>query len=78
MFQTLKNAWKIADLKKKLLFTLLIVILYRLGAQIPVPYVNAELLENSANYFVGILEYMNWLSGSALSQATLFALSVSP
>ena len=78
MFQTLKNAWKIADLKKKLLFTLLIVILYRLGAQIPVPYINAELLENSASYFVGIFEYMNWLSGSALSQATLFALSVSP
>ena len=78
MFQTLKNAWKIADLKRKLLFTLLIVILYRLGAQIPVPYINAELLENSASYFVGIFEYMNWLSGSALSQATLFALSVSP
>ena len=78
MFQTLKNAWKIADLKKKLLFTLLIVILYRLGAQIPVPYINAELIENSASYFVGIFEYMNWLSGSALSQATLFALSVSP
>lgn len=78
MFQTLKNAWKIADLRKKLLFTLLIVILYRLGASVPVPYINAELIENSASYFVGIFEYMNWLSGSALSQATLFALSVSP
>ena len=78
MFQTLKNAWKIADLKKKLLFTLLIVILYRVGANIPVPFVKPEIFEAGATQLVGILEYMNWLSGGALSQATLFALSVSP
>ena len=78
MFQTLKNAWKITELRNKLLFTLLIIILYRVGANIPVPFINSELIENSANYFVGIFDYMNWLSGGALSQATLFALSVSP
>ena len=44
MFKTLKNAWGIADLKKKILFTLLIVVLYRLGANIPVPYVSSDLL----------------------------------
>ena len=47
MFESIKNAWKIADLKKKLLFTLMIIVLYRLGAVLPVPYVNQALLEGS-------------------------------
>ena len=78
MFQTLKNAWKIMDLRKKLLFTLLIVLLYRLGAQIPVPYISSAVIEGAAMQFSGILEYMDFLAGGALSQATLFALSVNP
>ena len=78
MFQTLKNAWKIKDLQNKLLFTLLIVILYRLGAQIPVPYIDASVLQSAGNQFTGILEYMDFIAGGALSQATLFALSVNP
>ena len=79
MFQTLKNAWKIADLKKKLLFTLLIVLLYRLGANIPVPYISPDVADTFAQYFNGsILGFMNIMAGGALSQATLFALSVSP
>ena len=78
MFQTLKNAWKIMDLRKKLLFTLLIVLLYRLGAQIPVPYISQAVFEGAAAQFTGILEYMDFLAGGALSQATLFALSVNP
>ena len=78
MLQTLKNAWKIVDLRKKLLFTLLIVLLYRLGAQIPVPYISHASFGGTAANLQGILEYMNLLSGGALSQATLFALSVSP
>lgn len=78
MLQTLKNGWKIPELKKKLLFTLMIIILYRIGAVIPVPYVNAEklnLLMQSSGSFFG---YLNHLSGDAFAQATLFALSVSP
>ena len=79
MFQTLKNAWKIKDLQNKLLFTLLIVILYRLGAQIPVPYINSAVIEGLGQQFSGsILGYMDIMAGGALSQATLFALSVSP
>ena len=79
MFQTLKNAWKIKDLQNKLLFTLLIVILYRLGAQIPVPYINSAVIEGLGQQFAGsILGYMDIMAGGALSQATLFALSVSP
>ena len=71
MIQTLKNAWKIPELKKKLLFTLLIVLLYRLGAQIPVPYIDASVLQSAGNQFTGILEYMDFIAGGALSQATL-------
>ena len=76
MLQTLKNAWKTPELKTKLLFTLLIVILYRLGSAVPVPWVNSDLvadaLSTSFNYAVQLL------AGDAFSQATLFALSVSP
>ena len=79
MFTTLKNAWRIPELKKKLLFTLFIIVLYRLGANILVPYVNPDLLE-TASFFSGgnILQFLNMLSGGALSQATLLALGVSP
>ncbi len=79
MLQTLKNAWKTPELKSKLLFTLLIVVLFRLGANIPIPWVDVNqgtLLELASNG--SILQYMNLLSGGAFTQATLFALSVSP
>ncbi len=79
MFQTLKNAWKIPELKNKLLFTLLIVVLYRLGSAIPLPWVNADLMQTYFNSQGGnALGWLNLLSGGALSRATLFALSVSP
>ena len=79
MFQTLKNAWKVPELKSKLLFTLLIVVLYRLGANIPVPYVSSEVLKYFKDATAGsIFQYMNLLSGDAFGKATLFALSVSP
>ncbi len=79
MFQTLKNAWKTPELKTKLLFTLVIVILYRLGANIPIPWVNPETVSSFATQTSGtVLEYLSLLSGGAMSQATLFALSVSP
>ncbi len=78
MFQTLKNAWKIKELQNKLLFTLLIVLLYRLGSQIPVPYINADLIQSASANFSGIFEYMDFIAGGALTQATLFALSVNP
>ena len=79
MFKTLKNAWRIPELKKKLLFTLLIIVLYRLGANIPVPYVSPDVLSTATNLFSGnILQFLNLLSGGALAQATLLALGVSP
>ncbi len=79
MFQTLKNAWKTPELKTKLLFTLIIVILYRLGASIMVPWINPAATTQYAETISGtVLEYLSILSGGAMSQATLFALSVSP
>ena len=77
MFQTFKNAWKIAELRSKILFTIVIVVLYRLGSVVPVPYVNSAMLE-SAFQDQGLFAYFNILSGQAFSQATLFALSISP
>ena len=78
MFQTLKNAWKIPELKNKILFTLMIVILYRLGSNLPMPWVNPEVFESYFNASGNALTWLNMLSGGALAQATLFALSVSP
>ncbi|MBQ7909231.1 MAG: preprotein translocase subunit SecY [Clostridia bacterium] len=78
MFQTLKNAWKIPELKNKILFTLMIVILYRLGSNLPMPWVNPAMFESYFNASGNALTWLNMLSGGALAQATLFALSVSP
>jgi len=77
VLKTLKNAWKIAELRSKLIFTLVVIVLYRLGSVIPVPFVNSEFLKGA---FDGnnIFTYFNLISGDALSKATLFALSISP
>ena len=75
MFQTLKNAWKTQELKTKLLFTLLIVILYRLGCSMPVPWVNSTLV---SEHFMNSFGAMQIIMGDAFTNATLFALSVSP
>ncbi len=80
MFKTLANAWKVPELKNKMIFTLIIVILYRIGANVPVPYVSSDALNYwfTTNASTSIFGYLNVLSGQAFSQATLFALSVSP
>ena len=78
MFQTLKNAWKIPELKSKILFTLMIIILYRLGSNLPMPWVNPDALQSMFGAGGSALSWWNTLSGGALAQATLFALSVSP
>ena len=80
MLQTLKNAWKIPELKSKLLFTLMIIVLYRLGASIPMPWISSVALDSFANQTMttGVMSWLNTLSGGAMGQATLFALSVSP
>ncbi|MBQ4065781.1 MAG: preprotein translocase subunit SecY [Clostridia bacterium] len=76
MFKTLANAWKIPDLKKKIVFTLIILLLYRLGSNIPVPFVNAFALQQTLGALSGSI--FDMLSGSGFTQAHLFALSISP
>ena len=76
MLQTLKNAWKVKDIRKKLLFVAFILVLYRVGTVIPVPFVDASNFD--AQFGDSMLGYMDTLSGGALSTATLFALGISP
>jgi len=76
MLQTLKNAWNTKEIRGKILFTLFILLLYRIGTVIPVPFVDAN--DFAATFSGTILDYMNTLSGGALGTATLFALGVSP
>ena len=80
MLDTLKNAWKIPELRKKLIFTLFILLIYRAGNVIPVPYIDTVTL---SNYFDSVLSstilgLYNAMSGSAFSRATIFALSIQP
>ncbi len=78
MFKTLRNAWKITDLRQKILFTIFIILLYRIGVNITVPFINTQAINAWTGSSEGILQYLNILSGNAFSQATLFALGISP
>ncbi len=79
MFQTLKNAWHISDTRRKIIFTIFIVLLYRIGCAIPVPYVDsAKWAETFSGAGDTIFGYLNILSGSSFSQGTMFALSITP
>ena len=76
MLQTLKNAWNTKDIRSKILFTLLILLIYRVGTVIPVPFVEAN--DFAASFSGTILDYMNVLSGGSMGAMTLFALGVQP
>ena len=80
MFKTLANAWKIADLRKKLIFTIMVLLVYRIGNVIPVPFINPEILSAYFNMNLSgtILGLYNAMSGSAFSQATVLALGIQP
>ena len=79
MLQTLRNAWKLEDVRRKILFTLLIILLYRLGNSIPVPYVNVAALQQYFTYMQNtVLGLLDVMSGGAFSNATIFALSIQP
>ena len=79
MFKTIRNAWKLPELRRKLLFVIFALLIFRVGAAIPVPYINTEYLQDYIAANSGtIFGLLNTLSGSALSQATLFALSIQP
>ncbi len=81
MFQTLKKAWGVPEIRKKILYTLFMIFLFRLGGAVAVPFLNTEVVSswmdrNASNG--NFLEYLNVLSGGALSKATVFSLSIQP
>ena len=79
MIQTIRNAWAVPELRKKMLFTVFALLIFRLGSAIPVPYIDSAALESHLALQSGtILGLMNAMSGSAFSMATLFALSIQP
>ncbi len=78
MLETLKNAWKTADLRAKLLYTGFILLLFRIGAAIPVPFLKPDILKTYISGDNNWLGYIDLLSGGAFSNSTLFALGISP
>ena len=81
MFKTIRNAWGIPDLRKKILFTLFIIVIFRIGSVIPVPFLDITALNSLMGNLSengGMLAYLDTMSGGAFSNATLFAMSVTP
>jgi len=81
VFKTMVNAWKTPDIRKKILFTLFIIVIFRLGSAITVPFLDTSVVVSwMAEKAQGgnFLEYLNILTGGALSQATIFSLGVTP
>ena len=78
MFSWLSNAWRVPELRKRVLFTAFVLAVYRLGSWLPAPGVNAEAIDNYLSSQGGIFNLLNLFSGGALSQFSLFALGIMP
>ena len=79
MIQTIRKAWGVPELRKKIVFTLLILLIFRIGNAIPIPYINTTLLGNYLDSMSGtVLGLYNVMSGGAFAEATVFALGVQP
>jgi len=82
--ETIRTAWRIMDIRKKILFTLFIVIIFRIGASLPLPFINSDAIAAFFSPIEGsssaenLLGYLNMLSGNALSKGTVFALTIQP
>ena len=79
MLQTFKNAWKVEDLRKKIIYTMIVLVIFRLGCAIPVPFIQPSAIASMIAADSGsMLGYLNMISGGAFANATLFALGVTP
>ena len=78
MIRTVAKAWKIPDIRKKIIFTLLMLVVFRVGSQIPVPGIDREILAQTFDSETGLFALFNLFSGGAFSQFTIFALSITP
>ena len=79
MIQTIRSAWKVQELRNKLLFTVFALLIFRVGSAIPVPFIDAQALSSHINsQSLSIFSLLNVMSGDAFAQATVFALSIQP
>lgn len=79
MFETLKNAWKIPDLRKRITFTFIMLVVYRLGAVIPVPGIDRTVVDSMFSGTTGgLLDFFDMMSGGAFKDFTIFALNIYP
>jgi preprotein translocase subunit SecY len=78
MIDTLKNAFKIPDLRKKLLFTLMMLVIYRIGTRVPVPGINAEAFTALIDRFGTLGSFLDIISGGAFKQVSIFAMGITP
>ena len=79
MIQTIRSAWKVQELRNKLLFTIFALLIFRVGSAIPVPFIDAQTLSSYINsQSLSIFSLLNVMSGDAFAQATVFALSIQP
>lgn len=78
MLQTIGKAWKIPDIRKKIIFTLLMLVIFRIGSNIPVPGINRDVLAQMFDGGTGLFELFNLFSGGSFGNMTIFALSITP
>ncbi len=81
MFQTLRKAWGVPEIRKKLLYTLFMIIIFRFGSSVTVPFLDSTVVSSWMDRKAtngNFLEYLNIITGGALSQATIFSLSITP
>jgi len=78
MFETLKNAWKIEDLRKKMIFTLVMLLIYRVGSFIPVPGIDSGYIQDLITQTGGLLGLLDIISGGAFGNFTIFAMGITP
>jgi len=79
MFQTIRNAWKVQEIRNKILFTVFALLIFRVGSAIPVPFIDAKMLSDYMSaQSASIFGLLNVMSGDAFAQATVFALSIQP
>ncbi len=78
MFQTFRNAWKIPDLKKRILYTILMIAIFRIGANIPVPGIDKEQLATLMGSKEGLIGIFDLVSGGSFKRFTIFALGIQP
>lgn len=77
MWETLRNAWKVPELRKKLLYTLMMLVIYRLVSVVPVPGINAAVVQEVSKQF-DMLGLVNMMTGNAFNQMTIMAMGITP